>query len=144
MLSRIFVLPHSSLRYFAGCQRPCASGLCDRISFLENPESGKPPSINRKPESPINPRDWPFLVTMPFLLERPQRQGQAGPQPLGLPLPILCWGNSFERDSIPMSAIRSSFVGALQKFDQDDVGVRRLAQGFVGKDEFAEVLVVAA
>ena len=43
-----------------------------------------------------------------------------------------------------MSAGGGSFVGALQKIEQGSVGVRRLAHGFVRKDEFAEVLVEAA
>ena len=51
---------------------------------------------------------------------------------------------NFERGAVPMSASGSSFVCALQEIEQGGVRVRRLAHGFVVKDEFAEVLVVAA
>ena len=50
---------------------------------------------------------------------------------------------NFKRGSVPMSARGSGFVRALQKIEQGPVGFRRLAHGFVRKDEFAKILVVA-
>src|ERR1035438_25311 len=47
----------------------------------------------------------------------------------------------FEGLAVPVGFVGGGFVGGLQELEEGGVGVGGLAHGFVGEDEFAEVLV---